>query len=374
MKISAFITHKKSEGYSDCQDRFSVNKGTKSIAVSDGMSQSYQQKIWASLLAESFTSGYLSTITEEKLDNLRDLWRQRVLDFIENLKRIPGKEYLVRMNTNSVAQMKSAAATLLGIRFDGYKWEGDVLGDSCLIELDDKNAVLAIHSSQDKEFDNYPDFFDSTTIRLKQKGQVRHISGELKAGHKILLVSDPFSDIIQDFKNGKIELSIDDLLNIKTHEEFCSLVERWRTEKGMTNDDSTLVIVTHDSTEDFNIAAVDDINTLISEEKALQETTIEVFKDEQETIPSENPISEEETKEIKHQEEDVSQAPNDAENPTDIDENKDDTQKNESEDDALELISEFLQIEGWWNRIRKKKLEKRLHRIVSKYCISKRNQ
>ena len=88
MKISAFITHKKSERYSDCQDRFSVNKDTKSIAVSDGMSQSYQQKIWASLLTESFTSGYLSTITEEKLDALRALWRQRVLDFIENLKKI----------------------------------------------------------------------------------------------------------------------------------------------------------------------------------------------------------------------------------------------------------------------------------------------
>ena len=71
MRISAFITHKKSERYSDCQDRFSVNKDTKSIAVSDGMSQSYQQKIWAALLAEAFTSGELLTITEEKLDSLR---------------------------------------------------------------------------------------------------------------------------------------------------------------------------------------------------------------------------------------------------------------------------------------------------------------
>ena len=66
-------------------------------------------------------------------------------------------------------------------------------------------------------------------------------------------------------------------------------------------------------------------------------------------------------------------APKDAKNPTDIEENKDDAQNNELEADALELIREILEI-GWWNRIRKKKLEKRLRRIVSKYCISKRNQ
>ena len=372
MKISAFITHKKSERYSDCQDRFSVNKDTKSIAVSDGMSQSYQQKIWADLLAGAFTSGYLSTITEEKLDVLRAKWHQKVLEFIENLKTIPGQEYLVRMNTNSVAQMKSAAATLLGVRFDGYKWEGDVLGDSCLIELDDKNAVIAIHSSQDKEFDNYPDFFDSTTIRLKQKGKVRHISGELKPGYKMLLVSDPFSDIIQDFKNGKIDLDINELLNIGTHNEFCDLVERWRAEKGMTNDDSTLVIVTHDASEEFNVVLLDDINAFIAAEKVAQEPKEDTLAPEKKTIPDENPTPKEEPKEIKKKVEEASQPSEVAQNPTDLEEN-DDTQNDESEDDASELIREILQI-GWWNKLRKKKFEKSLHRIVSKYSISKRNQ
>ena len=373
MKISAFITHKKSERYSDCQDRFSVNKGTKSIAVSDGMSQSYQQKIWASLLAESFTSGYLSTITEEKLDGLRALWSQRVLDFIENLKKIPGQEYLVRMNTNSFAQLKSAAATLLGVRFKGYKWEGDVLGDSCLIELDDKNAVIAIHSSQDKEFDNYPDFFDSTTVRLKQKGEVRHISGELKAGHKMLLVSDPFSDIIQDYKNSKVDLDINELLNIKTHEEFCGLVERWRAEKGMTNDDSTLVIVTHDSSEDFNVVQLDDINVFIAAEKASKEPKEETPIPEKKAVPAENPVPVEDAKENKQQGEGGPQPPKDAKNPTDIEENKDDAQNNESEDDALELIQEVMKIK-WWNRARTKSIEKDLHKIFSRYHITKRNQ
>ena len=53
MRIKAFITHKDKERFSDCQDRFRVNKDTKSIALADGMSQSIFQKIWAQLLVDN---------------------------------------------------------------------------------------------------------------------------------------------------------------------------------------------------------------------------------------------------------------------------------------------------------------------------------
>ena len=56
MKIRAFITHKIKEEFADCQDRFSINPDTKSIAVSDGMGSTWQQKIWAQLLVETFTN------------------------------------------------------------------------------------------------------------------------------------------------------------------------------------------------------------------------------------------------------------------------------------------------------------------------------
>lgn len=382
MIISAFITHKKSERYSDCQDRFSVNKDNKSIAVSDGMSQSYQQKIWASLLVESYTSGRMQTITEEKLDALRKEWGEKVDEFIESLKKNPGQEYLVRMNINSVAQRRSAAATFLGIRFDGYKWDGVVLGDTCLIELDDSNTVQTIHSSQDKGFDNYPDYIDSTTIRLKQKGQPREISGELKTGHKMLLVSDPFSDIIQNFKNGKTDIDIDELLNLKTHEEFCALVERWRGEKGMTNDDSTLVIVTHDSSEEFNIAQLDDINDFISKEKDSQEAKEDVTDTERYNIPSGDSMLDDETK-IPEGQDDVVPKPSEVEqNPTEIEEENKNDDLNSEEDASEELIQEIVQYccpKGkWYNRKHCKRnrdrLENKLREIVSKFYFSKRKQ
>lgn len=47
MKIRAFITHKLSEHYSECQDRFCINRDNHAIAVSDGMSQSVFPDYWA---------------------------------------------------------------------------------------------------------------------------------------------------------------------------------------------------------------------------------------------------------------------------------------------------------------------------------------
>ena len=140
----------------------------------------------------------------------------------------------------------------------------------------------------------------------------------------------------------------------------------------MTNDDSTLVIVTHDSSEDFNIVQLDDINVFIAAEKASQEPKEETTVPEKKAATTENPVPVKETKENKQQEE-VPQPPKDAKNPTDIEENKDYAQNNESEDDALELIQEVMKIK-WWNRARTKSIEKDLHRIFSRYHITKRNQ
>ena len=56
MDIRAFITHKEAETFSDCQDRFSINSDTKSVAVSAGMSQSFSPNIWAEHLVDAFVN------------------------------------------------------------------------------------------------------------------------------------------------------------------------------------------------------------------------------------------------------------------------------------------------------------------------------
>ena len=142
MKIRAFITHKKAETFTDCQDRFGVNRSTKSIAVSDGMSQSWQQKIWAQLLVEKFVEDINWQPNNETIKPLCIQWRERVVEFIEHLKVSGSPVNLVYRNERNLAEGKSAGATFVGIRFVGTEWKGSVLGDSCLIEWNGDEAIF----------------------------------------------------------------------------------------------------------------------------------------------------------------------------------------------------------------------------------------
>ena len=282
MLISAFITHKKAEHYSDCQDRFSINPDTKSIALSDGMSQSIFQKYWAEILVESYTKNQDWEPNRESVKELSSIWKTKVDEYIENQKREGKATWRVE---RSLMDGHSAGATFLGIRFTGLNWEGCVLGDSCLVLVND-NQIKEIYSSEDVEaFDNYPDFFDSNPEK-EGKGTPKQISGSLKRGDSLLLVSDPFSDFLLKNKGTTEEaILVDRLLGVNSPKEFEEVVEQWRN-KGMHNDDSTLVIIKSDGTEDFTILHEDNIQTLIEKET----TKINQSKENEQTIQSETEL------------------------------------------------------------------------------------
>lgn len=271
MKIRAFITHKLAEHFSDCQDRFCINQDTKSVALADGMSQSYQQKIWANLIVDSYVSNREFVPNKESIKELSIQWQNSVSKYIEQLKANNAPEYLIIMNENALAMHKSAGATFLGIRFDGNKWEGDVLGDSCLIEIENAQIQRILTSQLGDEFDNHPDYFDSDAIK-EGKGSPLQINGEITAQTSIILVSDPFSDFLNEKKKeNNEEVYIKELLAVDSHEKFEDLVARWRNTYAMHNDDSTLIIIEYDGSNDFNFSNIDDIQSLITEEQKQHE-------------------------------------------------------------------------------------------------------
>ena len=265
MKIRGFITHKLKEGYLDCQDRFGINSDTKSIAVSDGMGSTWQQKIWAQLLVDTFTKSNNWLPTHESIKPLCKIWRQSVDSYIQNLKDTNAPDNIIYRNERNLAEGKSAGATIVGIRFDKNRWKGSVLGDSCLIEWDGNNVKF--YTSQDVEaFDSFPDYFDSNEQR-QGKGTPKEIAGYLEKGTYLFLVSDPFSDfLLEHNKQGDISEYIKQLLKLSSHDEFETLVDNWRI-KGMHNDDTTLVIVEHDQSELLSTTILDDINSMIEKER-----------------------------------------------------------------------------------------------------------
>lgn len=296
MLIRAFITHKLDERFADCQDRFSVNKDTKSIALSDGMSESIFQKIWAEILVNRYTN---DTNWIPNVDNLVPLcteWRERVDSIVPTLS--PSAQ---RRTKNSLALQKSAGATFVGIRFtDNNKWEGYVIGDSCAIEIEEDSKTLTFHTSQKGDFDNSPDYLDSNS-KKKGKGEVLPINGTLSNGKKLLLVSDPFSDYLYKHKDDEIIASIlSDLLAVHNHEEFENLVKRFR-DNGMHNDDSTLIIIEKDSNSEEEW--IDDIQNLIDQEQKTKSLTYEPEVEQQKSAPNPCNFTLENIKAILHNEE-----------------------------------------------------------------------
>jgi len=265
MIIRAFITHKLKEYYAYCQDRFGINADTNSIAVSDGMGSTWQQKIWAQLLVDTFTRSNDWLPTHDSIKPLCDIWRQKVESFIQDLKETKAPDNIIYRNERNLAEGKSAGATIVGIRFDKNHWNGSILGDSCLIEWNGTEAIF--HTSQDIEaFDSFPDYFDSNEQR-QGKGTPKEISGVMDKGQYLLLVSDPFSDfLLEHNKQGNISNYMQQLLKLSSHEEYEALVDDWRR-KGMHNDDTTLVIVEDNLSEQFSIQARDEIGVLIEEER-----------------------------------------------------------------------------------------------------------
>lgn len=274
MVIRAFITHKQGEQFADCQDRFGVAPDTKSIAVSDGMGSTWQQKIWAQLLVDTFLNSTDWCPSKEAIKPLCQTWRVKVADFIQNLKDTNAPENMIYRNERNLAEGRSAGSTFVGIRFDGSKWSGNVLGDSCLIEWDGNEAKF--NTSQDTDaFDSYPDYFDSNPLK-DGKGTPKSIEGTLKDGTILFLVSDPFSEfMLEHSKQGDIPKYVQQLLSLASHDDFEALVDEWR-EEGMHNDDTTLVIIESDNAEALTITYADNIAEMIEKEKSFEDSLNQV--------------------------------------------------------------------------------------------------
>lgn len=261
MKIRAFITHKEQEFYKDCQDRFSVNADTKSVAVSDGMTQSFLPGIWAESLACEYTKDFAWYPNDEVINELSKLWAEKVNDIIEKETRPGPKRYA----KNSLARGRYAGATLVGIRIEKNKCKGLVLGDSCALHINENNSIESIHTSQEGDIDNFPDHFGSSPTHIR-KGEIKEFDFILQPNEKVLLVSDPFSEFLANKKKTNEETSyIGQLLSVSSQEEFESIVDGWRNQ-GMHNDDATLVVWEYEDREDWSFQHITDINKLIEEE------------------------------------------------------------------------------------------------------------
>lgn len=260
MRIKGFITHKRAEKYEDCQDFFKIDGDKRVLAISDGMSQSIFPQWWAEILVKAYVSGWM--FNSNGLENLRVEWMNRVNRFLEKQRSLGKPTWRLE---NCLVEKKGAGATVCGIRFSGFDWKGHVLGDSCLITVDENDRIQEIYQSQEQEFGNHPDYFDSM---FGGKGQVKEINGSLCKNHKILLVTDAIADFLSEKqKEGTESKYLTGLLQISSHKEFCNMIRKWQDEEKLHNDDCTLITIEYDGNEEFEVVVADDLERLCEHEQ-----------------------------------------------------------------------------------------------------------
>ncbi len=266
MILKAYIYHKRAERYSDCQDCFGINFQDNRIAVADGMSQSIYPQWWAKILVNYYLeNGHIP----QNIIPLQEKWQLMLLSEIQrrekeaitNPKRDPWRL------KNFFAEKSGAGATLCGLTLGNDMWTCECLGDSCVIVIN-HDYTLNFYTSQVGEFGNHPDYFDSFG---KGRGIPirKHFSRDVKA---ILIVTDPFAEVFQFNENNIafIKARLEELTQLTTHESFTKLVERWRDEFGMHNDDSTLILISDCSNDNLEIAHTDDLERLLQDEQIHQ--------------------------------------------------------------------------------------------------------
>lgn len=259
MEVKAFLCQHKAENYENCEDRFCVNIDTKSVAVADGMSQSFLPEYWADLICRRFsesTDGWYPT--HESVQELEPSWNKLrdIYADLEEKKNNP-YSYLIR---NSIAEKKSAACTFVGIRFLSSKeLKYHILGDSSMIifregKLKSEEDIFSTHRGK---FDSFPDFFDSNHLR---GGKGDPVNDEIQISDKdtILLVTDPFSDFFYEKAKSGNDCSeyLQEVKRLNSHDDYVKLVEKWRNE-GMHDDDSTLVVIIPNDKDTVSIAYED---------------------------------------------------------------------------------------------------------------------
>lgn len=260
MKVRSYITHKNAEKYSDCADYFGICCPEKRVAVSDGVSQSIMPLEWAKILVSAFVNGNWDP--NQSISELQRKWLDDANVFLDEQRSQGINPWMLE---NCLNNKDGAGATFCGVVFkDESHWDACILGDSCLVVIDEQGKIVSIHSSKDGKFDNRPDYFDSFK---EKRGNVKNISGELKENQKILLVSDPFSELFQNMKNSEKEkIIVDKILSLKTFDDFIRVVDDFRNSYQMHNDDSTLILIEYDGKSEITVTDSKSLDELITEE------------------------------------------------------------------------------------------------------------
>ena len=240
MKLHVGVLHLPKAGataaeYEDSFD-YSVKSGI--AAVSDGASNNFESRRWASLLTHAFVH---RTPTEFTLP--------KVLDWVDSVaaewsESIPWQDLTVFEEAKAAL---GSAATLIGLKFESSSlrkaegaWQCLAIGDSCLFQITRGQLARSLPIAKSADFDIHPPLLSTRPENSKLiTDRLMTERGGWRTGDTFYLLTDAIASwFLLDYEQGGSPWEI---LSSLDQQSFASFVDDKRARKLMRNDDVTVI-------------------------------------------------------------------------------------------------------------------------------------
>ena len=247
--IRAFKTPKSGESPDSCRDACWNNHYERKlpppaclrVAIADGASTASGSGLWAQLLARASVNGLnglppgswcVEPYRSRLLQRLRVKWHEQIRRLLPDPLPWFSQASLERGAFSSLMQVEVRDGT----------WTAEGWGDSCLFHLRGGQPVQVLPDLEPEAFNESP--FLLASVRGHDKDLVKHLltaTGKLQPGDTLLLATDALACWLLTTKAWAETLrEFKDLADVTA---FTAWVGELRRERGLKNDDTTMVLV-----------------------------------------------------------------------------------------------------------------------------------
>ena len=250
MSTTVLQLHKRSSHqFKNIQDKYAINSETKTFALSDGTTQSFNSEFWAEIITNEFVKNptFNANTIIKVFSNQVEEFNNTKFEFSSN----PAKASLEKAKIN-----KGSTATFFGLQFEiENKVKLISCGDTNLFLLDSNNNFTPFPFSDVDSLDLNNDFINTEQLVQNKIDETyfKTKTFKYKSNDTIIIATDALSRFILR-KPAVISeiLSIEDFNQLKN---FC--IKYWES-KELQEDDISAIIIPVDS--NFTIKSIEPPN------------------------------------------------------------------------------------------------------------------
>lgn len=222
------------------------------VAVSDGVTGAYKSKIYADLLTERFCTSGRELLHNGELPEVGKAWMKAVLQ--EVIDTFPYSKEEMLKEEMRILRHRRASCTLAGLELHPDSWSTicTAVGDTVIFEImrfEDEGTQIIRHTPNltSKEFTNRPNQLHSSDLHCPDEyikigfGRISDIIS--REPTYFLIASDALAHYILSTPEDSISHVLDDLLSIKSNQDFQDYCQKQRDMGKLHDDDYTLCVI-----------------------------------------------------------------------------------------------------------------------------------